>query len=572
MRPRLTAAVLCGAMFAATGVARADGGPIMPLDQVQAGMDCTGETVVQGTSISTFDVHVMGVVQQSDQGPAGPRILVSVSGPAVAATGIAEGFSGSPVYCPSATGTPENIGAISEGVGQYGNNIGLVTPIEQMLGEPVLPPAGSPRLRARTRPLLGPLTATGLSPAVMAILERAGEKAGRLVAAAPASPTGSFPLQPLVPGASVSVSYSEGAIALGAVGTVTYRDGANVYAFGHELDGAGRRSLLLGDAYVYGVIDNPDPAIAPSYKLASPGNPQGTLTSDTPNGVIGTVGTGPALIPVDVQATDLDTGRVLTLDTQVADETDIGNPVGGSLLDLVAPIAVGQAATEIYDGAPAAESGRMCVEISLRESAAPLQLCRRYVGIGTPGDAASLPELAGAASSDLTTALGILDSVQFASLHVTRLAVQIEAERGLAQARIVSAAAPRRARAGSIAPVRIVVRRYRGSLATILVRVRIPRHAHGLLGVRIAGPASFGGGAGSAGLISQLAAALAGGGAPTPSGAGPASIAELRAQIAGIASYDGLSIRLGGRRAARLYRDPSLLILGSARLVLDVNR
>ena len=41
------------------------------------------------------------------------------------------------------------------------------------------------------------------------------------------------------------------------MGTVTYVDGDTVWAFGHPLDGAGRRSLLLQDAYVYTVVNNP---------------------------------------------------------------------------------------------------------------------------------------------------------------------------------------------------------------------------------------------------------------------------------------------------------------------------
>src|SRR5207237_5049636 len=125
--------------------ALADGGPVMPLDQVQAGMNCTGETVVQGTTISSFNVHVVSVVQSSS----GPRILVTVSGPAVDSTGVAEGMSGSPVFCPEAGGTMANAGAISEGVGEYGNKSALVTPIEEMLGEPVKPPADLPRLTVR---------------------------------------------------------------------------------------------------------------------------------------------------------------------------------------------------------------------------------------------------------------------------------------------------------------------------------------------------------------------------------------------------------------------------------------
>src|SRR5436305_8010093 len=92
------------------GGALAAGDPIMPLSQVQSGMDCTGKTVVQGTTISSFNVHVIDVVQQAG---GEPRILVSVSGPAVAGAGVAEGFSGSPVYCPDSAGTMRNIGAIS---------------------------------------------------------------------------------------------------------------------------------------------------------------------------------------------------------------------------------------------------------------------------------------------------------------------------------------------------------------------------------------------------------------------------------------------------------------------------
>ena len=121
----------------------------MPLGQVQPGMDCTGETVVQGTTISSFQVHVVSVVQSSS----GTRILVTVSGPAVDATGVAEGMSGSPVYCPEPDGTMANAGAISEGIGEYGNKAALVTPIEQMLGEPAQPPSDLPRLMGRPEPL-----------------------------------------------------------------------------------------------------------------------------------------------------------------------------------------------------------------------------------------------------------------------------------------------------------------------------------------------------------------------------------------------------------------------------------
>jgi hypothetical protein len=568
----LTMFVLAGLSLPA-GTAWADGGPIMPLSQVQPGMNCTGETVIQGTTISSFNVRVIDVVDAPGEGP---RILVQVSGPAVDTTGVAEGFSGSPVYCPDAFGTPENAGAISEGIGQYGNNVVLATPIEQMLGEPVDPPADLPRLAGKPTPLLAPLTVGGLSPAVFGLVERAGEQAGRVILAAP---TGggqdtNFPVQPLVPGASVSASYSSGDVPMGAVGTVTYVDGPTVYAFGHELDGAGRRSLLLQDAYVDYVINNPDPTTAPSYKLAFPGHTEGTLSSDTPNGVIGEVGAAPPTVPVDVTARDLDTGRSLSLHTDVADETDVGLPLGSSLVDAIAPLEVAQAATQIYDGPPASESGNMCLRIYLRESPRPLGFCNRYVGTGTAGDEGETPpELASAASADVTSAFQDLEQVDFAALHVTHVVADLHASRGLPMASILAAHAPLEVKAGSMVRVRLDVRIYRGARRTVSFRMRIPAGARGPIVMAIHGP-SAPAPATANGLSSQLVISLSPGGGSSGSSSSTAisSLASLRAAVAAIPTYDGLYANELGHAKRRVFRDPSLLITGRTTLPFVVEK
>jgi hypothetical protein len=551
-------------------VARADdpgGGPIMPISDVQAGMDCTGETVIQGTTITPFDVRVVAVVQDPVEGA---RILIRVSGPAVAGTGVAEGFSGSPVYCPGPAGVPENIGAISEGIGQFGNDVVLVTPIETMLGEPVDPPPDTARLAEAGRPLLAPLTAGGLAPSVLRLLQSAGRRAGRPVLAAPsASASLSFPVQPLVPGASVATSYSAGAIALGAIGTVTYRNGSTVYAFGHELDGAGRRSLLLQDAYVYDVIGNPSPGANTSYKLAVPGHTVGTVSSDTPAAVLGTVGSPPPTIPVDVTARDDDTGATLTLSSQVADETGVGLPLGVSSIDLVVPLEVAQAATQIFNGPPANETGHLCLTVTIRESRAPFRFCNRYVGTGTPGDAGEdPPEVATLAAGDVVNALGALDDETFATLHVTGVTGQLSVSRGLAEGEIVAAHARSHVRRGQRVIVRLRVRRYRGPLTTMAFPVRIPRTARGRLVAKISNPS--GGGAGS---LQQLLRALTealGGGA---GGSGPPhTIAALRKAFAATSTYDGLAVRFGHRKRVRAFRDPALLVTGSAKLAFRVRR
>ena len=346
-----------------------------------------------------------------------------------------------------------------------------------------------------------------------------------------------------------------------------------MYAFGHELDGAGLRSLLLQDAYVYYVVNNPDPTEQPSYKLASPGHTEGTLSSDTPNAVIGEIGAPPPTVPVDVNVNDLDTGQSQSLDTQVADETDIGLPLGNSLVDTIAPLEVAQAATQIYDGPPADESGTMCLYIYLRESRGPLGFCNRYVGTGTAGDEGETPpELASAASADVTTAFSDFEQVDFAALHVTQVVANLTASRGLAMGSIVSARAVGPVKAGRTVRVRLLVRIYRGPVRRVSFRLRIPRGARGLLPVTIHGPAAPAPATANS-LSSQLVVSLSASSSSSGVGDGTTpitSLDELRDAIASIPTYDGLYANVPGQGRRRAFRDPSLLITGRTTLLLLV--
>src|SRR4051794_22227306 len=139
--------------------------PIMPLYKVHRGMRCTGLSVIQGTDISSFDVEVLDVVA-GEPADRQPLILVRVSGPAVDQTGIAEGFSGSPVICPDEEGTQRYAGAIAFASGDYGGHVALATPIEAVLRLPVDPPKSTRRnakAARRARPLAMPLAVAGLS-------------------------------------------------------------------------------------------------------------------------------------------------------------------------------------------------------------------------------------------------------------------------------------------------------------------------------------------------------------------------------------------------------------------------
>src|SRR3954469_15120444 len=169
---RVAVATALACLAAAAPSRAAD--PIMPLSQVKKGMKCTGRSVIQGTDISTFDVEVLDVVA-GDSGARQPLILVRVSGPAVDSTGIAEGFSGSPVICPDDDGVQRFVGAIAFASGDYGGHVALATPIESVLGLPVDPPKSTRRnakAARRARPLAMPLAVAGLSAPVAAGFRR----------------------------------------------------------------------------------------------------------------------------------------------------------------------------------------------------------------------------------------------------------------------------------------------------------------------------------------------------------------------------------------------------------------
>jgi len=561
---RLLFAALAVALMVPAAARAAD--PILPLAEVQPGLRCTGLSVVQGLTIVPFDVEVVDVVDRA-RGATAARIIVRVSGPAVDVTGLGPGFSGSPILCTGADGIARNLGAISETIGEYGGKTALATPIEAILAQPAQPPAATRTRIVGARSLAGQLTIAGLRPSLARAFVRAARKAGRVLFASPAGARAAFPPQPLVPGASVSVGLTSGDIVIGAIGTVAYADGSNVWIFGHELDGAGRRSLFLQDAYIHTVVNNPIavPDVS-TYKLGSPGNDLGTIASDGPTAVAGTLGALPPSFPLRVTAKDLDTGRERSAVTQIADEGDVGLPTGGSSLSLAASAAVAEAATAILAGAPARQTGELCVKATLRELRTPLRVCWRYAVAG-----ASQNALAGAAAADIASAVGVLESYKFGTLHPTAIEVGLRVRRGLRQAYILSASAPSSVRRGQTISVRLLLRRIgTGTISPRFVRLRIPETAPtGPRTLRIIGtPADSGSDPSQDGGDLSLVFEGEEGSADDP---GPGSLGEVRAAFESLERFNGVVARLGGEERPVL-DDPRLRISGEARVALRIRR
>ncbi|MCW2993891.1 MAG: hypothetical protein JWQ18_1386, partial [Conexibacter sp.] len=381
-----------------------------------------------------------------------------------------------------------------------------------------------------------------------------------------------FPVQTLQPGSSVAVGLAGGDIEAGAVGTVTYVDGDTVWAFGHPLDAAGRRSLLLQDVYVYTVVNNPiDSDTVTSYKLAAPGHDLGTLTDDAPSAVVGRLGALPDRFPLRVSATDLDGGRTVHENVEIADETGAGQPTGTSSLTQVGPVAVAQAAYDVLRGSPARQSGQMCVRITIRERKAPLRFCNTYVGGSPTAPAAPLV-------ADFAGATSLLDAYNFGALHVTSAAVSLKLRRDLRQAYILDATAPTVARRGHDLKVRIAAQRVRGAKFRRTVAVHVPRYltagAH-ILSLTGSAADAVAGAGDAQDLASTFTISLGDDSSSNDDDPGPRDLTELAAAFSGIAREDGVtaSFRDPGDASGdsatseiEVLRDPQLRISGSAHL------
>jgi hypothetical protein len=510
--------------------------PIMPLSDVKPGMHCTGLSVIRGTTISSFDVEILDIIG-AEPGMSGPRILIRVSGPAVDSTGIGPGFSGSPVICDG-----RNAGAISEGLGEYGNEVALATPIELMLRDRPPSPAAAtrrdPALLRAARPLGTPLTVSGLSGRAATLVRQAAARARRPVLVAPAGPAGGYPPVDLQPGASVAAAISTGDLGLGAIGTLTYRDGEDVWAFGHPFEGLGRRSLFLQDAYVYAVIQNPlglQDFGAISYKLASSnGYVHGSMTNDKVDTISGKLGPRPHAIPLRVSARNR-AGDRITLNSLLADERELGYGAG---ISFVAPLGMTEAMGRLMRDFGSV-TFRMCTSIRVRELRRPMGFCNLYFSVD-------------AAVNDLAQAGSLVDFFDFAPLHVERVGVSVHAQDGVKQDVLMRGHAPRRARKGSRIRVRLTVQRRRGARHRITVPVRVPLALKPGRRHRLVLRGGSGGGS-EADLIRELIALLEGELDGGGGSADPHSVRQLAARIQGLRRVPGIYARWD-RGPARLVR------------------
>jgi hypothetical protein len=312
-RLNLSLAILVVFLLAGSRPARATDAPAtFPLRDVKPGLKGVAYTIFEGDQVEKIDLEVIGVLHNA-VGPKLDVILVRLLGDKVQQTGVVAGMSGSPVYFDG-----KLAGALALKLGNFTREaIGGVTPIDDMIEIEKAPAASSRTASASiltrvdvpeeftTRAAVGtgqflvpietPLVTSGLFPETLARFGKDFSAWGMTAMAggsAPASPDDAK----LKPGDMVGIDLIEGDLSISSGCTVTTVVGDQILACGHPLFGFGSVQMPLSRAHVIMTLSSAQA----STKIISTGGTIGTLTQDRQTAVMGTLGAGPAMIPLDV--------------------------------------------------------------------------------------------------------------------------------------------------------------------------------------------------------------------------------------------------------------------------------
>lgn len=471
------------------GVSSEDAKQIMPVSQLTRGMRGYGLTVFHGTKIEKFDFEVLGILKKMNTGK--DLILVRVGGGPITKrqSGILAGMSGSPCYIKG-----KLIGAISYGSSFSKEPVGMITPIADMLeawdtnlpkqasgyssiqnlsepasvdgktvngvsiDEPGEVDTGIDEGILHMEPLMTPLMVSGLSPRGMeqltAILKPFHIKpmAGPGGGAHADAVKGNLELKP---GAAVGVSLASGDVDMTGIGTLTYKRGNKIVAFGHPMLGIGAIDAPMSIAYIYDFISSYNV----STKLGSPIKTVGRIFQDRPWCIAGAIGDMAKTIPVKVSVYDESSKRKKNFNIQV-----INHPLLASKL---ATMAVGEA---IYDMHPT--PGDSTAEVTYNVIADQIG---RITRTNTFFDTSSIES---AAVSDVGTLMQMLSSNKFYPVDIksVNVSVKISSKRNTAAIDRIflkkSEYEP-----GETAEVGVVLRPYKQDRITKTFKIKIPATA-----------------------------------------------------------------------------------------------
>lgn len=474
-------------------VATANKTQFFPLNELKAGMRGTARTVFKGSEPEEFNVEILGIVPGSI-GPGQDMIVGKISGGSADRTSVFAGMSGSPVYIDG-----KLVGAISYSFPFSKEPICGITPIDQMIkifeqNQMNTPKAQEPRpisfselaanewkpaypfnssisnsvlmanpnsalaaIAGQTfQPIAVPVTFSGFSPNTLKFFEKELLQAGLMPVSAVGGSAAITPMKTaddktLLGGSSVSMQLARGDISLAAAGTVTYRDGEKIYAFGHPFLNLGSADLPMSESSVVTVI----PSVNNSFKLAVPGAMVGSMLQDRNTGVYGKLGQSPKMIPVKL---NLETSRNQkeTLNYEIAKD------------DFLTPLLLN---ISIFEAISSKERGigtttiELAGNIKIKNQSEPIKLARRFSG---------MQALQFAGASVAVPVNGILQS-RFENLEIEKIELDLKTSDGSKVAELERIALDKtQIRAGETFEIQAFVRTDSGRVFVQKIPVKIP--------------------------------------------------------------------------------------------------
>jgi hypothetical protein len=491
-------------LFLATGLPAQS--RVFPVDELRPGMVGVGRTVFEGDRLDEFKVHILGVLRNVI-GPRRDLILAKLEGGPLATAGVIAGMSGSPVYIDGRL-----VGAVSYSLGAFSKEpIAGITPIAEMTADATLPavrrqvarvdlpmpltpdsfqaslrqafawarpfaenPADvqvfgelSAGISTMLRPIATPLTLGGFDPSVISPVASVFRDQGFVPVMGGAAQVAqavrtTAPLR-LRPGDPIGVALMNGDLELGATGTVTEVDGDRVYAFGHPFYGLGPTQFPMTRAYVHGIL----PSLQSSMKIASTGEVIGVVSQDRATTIAGTLGAGPAMIPITITLNNAERGLKKTFTMAMVND------------ELFTPLL---AYLSILNTLTSYERQNGVGTYALRGSASIKNHGEVAFEDLFTGDQPS----AGAAAS-VVAPINFLLRNSFEGIEFEGLNLEVEASEQPRSATLERVWIDgTRIKAGTTVDLKVLLRTYRGEELTKSVPVQIPANARGSVSIMVA--------------------------------------------------------------------------------------
>ncbi len=463
---------------------------IFPLSELKPGMKGIGRTVFANQKMETFEVEIIGSLENS--APKQTMVMARLKGGPLANTGVIAGMSGSPVYIDGRL-----LGAVAFGFGFSKEAIAGITPYVEMTGfsrmNDILLRASTAPADATLRPIplrmsglpfpldpdaliakftdsLGavgseksapglagmsplpiPLSMSGLSTNAFDAAKGLFSKVGFAPLQVPSKGAAPAALPPLEAGGPVAVSLIQGDFDFSATGTVTHIDGESVYAFGHPFFGIGPIDFPMRQAWVYDVF----PSLNQSFKISSAHETIGRFQQDRATGISGKLGPGPRMIPVKV-----------ILQNRPGMKQEYSFSVVQD--DLFTPLTVYASLLSVLQGQErAAGPSTVTLDATVNFSSIPAMRLQNQFAEGQPGAMA-----AGLVGS----AIAFVMNNEFRRVSLESVTVNLTAREAQETANIDRAWLERDGpvRPGDTIPMKIALRTFRGEEEIVSIPIEIP--------------------------------------------------------------------------------------------------